>query len=113
MLYRNTPTGIAGLLFAVGIVVALLWKSVSHLALVIWAAFEILVIASVVLDYVRFQKQGMNRLTLPARQINALFSGVIWGVSTIVIMPPSLDRQVLLLLVICIISCPCKIQISA
>ena len=104
MLYRNTPTGVVGLLFAVGIVVALLWKSVSHLALVIWAAFEILVIASVVLDYVRFQKQGMNRLTLPARQINALFSGVIWGVSTIVIMPPSLDRQVLLLLVICIIS---------
>ena len=104
MLYRNIPTGVVGLLFCLCIAVTLVWGQVPNRNLIAWVALEMVVITTAVVDYLRFQKHGVTLLTPLKRQAGAFLSGLIWGAATLLIMPRAPDRQVLLLLLICVLS---------
>ena len=104
LLYRNTPTGCISVIFAIAIVMLLLWSQSSHALLIAWAIAAGLVAAAAYLDYTRFVRLGFTDEAPKHKTVMAFASAVAWGSAPLLLMPAALEFQVLLLLVICIIA---------
>ena len=104
LLYRNTPTGCISVVFAVAIVMLILWSQTSRALLIAWAIAEGVVATTAYLDYRRFMHRGFTGDAPKRKTALALLSALAWGSAPLLLMPAALEYQVLLLLVICIIA---------
>ena len=104
LLYRNTPTGCISVVFAVAIVMLVLWSQTSRALLIAWAIAEGVVATAAYLDYRRFMHRGFTDDAPKRKTALALLSALAWGSAPLLLMPAALEYQVLLLLVICIIA---------
>ena len=104
LLYRNTPTGCIGVVFSVALVILFLWSRSSPARLIIWAVLECLVVTAAYLDYLRFTRNGYTSQSPKIKTILALSSSLAWASAPVLLMPATLEYQMLLLLVICIIA---------
>ena len=103
-LYRNTPAGCISVVFAVAIIMLLLWSRTPHGLLIAWAIAEGLVAIVAYLDFRRFSRSGFTAQAPKIKTALAFASALAWGSAPLLLMPAALEYQVLLLLVICIIA---------
>ena len=104
LLYRNTPTGCISVVFAVAIVMLVLWSQTSRALLIAWAIAEGIVATTAYVDYRRFIRLGFTGDAPKRKTALAFLSALAWASAPLLLMPAALEYQVLLLLVICIIA---------
>jgi signal transduction histidine kinase/CheY-like chemotaxis protein len=107
LMFRSTPAGIAGSFVGVAVAVVILWRQVSTHALLWWAATISTILVAELLLYLRFS--ALRAASRPAADrttaiiIAFVCDAVAWGSTLFVLMPPTLEYQIVLVLILCVL----------